>query len=553
MSEEVTTTKYVHPHVRASLIGLKIWFVSIVTVAVLGTLAWILYLNRDAFKGWGWEIALTIQIGWIIGLICLVGFPMITLARYATKANDFEIGEFGTAIRDGVGRTRVYAPMTTNQVKISQNKKKVMVVPEVPTIIELIDTGVIAVGQLAMHMGFEQTKGGLVPLIDAWPGTFAIAGMGRSGKTRRVITIVMQAILGGARIYICDPHAKKKDGLGKILAPLAPWITIVEGPEGIVEISKAFVREMKRRKAEGGDNLQPWIIIYDEWSDLMGDNDISDDDKAIMIEVVEDCSALYAGFNGFAGIIGQKWLNDECGGTTIRRLLHKVFVHRIHPDFASYFLKAKYAKVADDLLVKECFYKVNGGETKKIVTITVPDDAAEWFAGWLEDKQFATLAIQGGAVNRQQLPEHATKMDTVSMVPPTYREAFRSETMSENANWRNTQELTLILPEDLERLNAPVAPPETPESRMKVQELAPETPERVVRQPDDLQTYDEVLAYYSEAHEEVIRAMFDLAKQKGHGNYTRGDLMKHLGWSNYRQRILKLVCDHYRVAMPKGA
>ena len=72
------------------------------------------------------------------------------------------------------------------------------------------------------------------------------------------------------------------------------------------------------------------------------------------------------------------------------------------------------------------------------------------------------------------------------------------------------------------------------------------------KRPDHLQTIDEVLKYFKADHDAIIASYLRVARTKGHDKVLRADIMKDLGWDNYRQRTVKLVCDHYHMAMPKG-
>jgi hypothetical protein len=108
--------------------------------------------------------------------------------------------------------------------------------------------------------------------------------------------------------------------------------------------------------------------------------------------------------------------------------------------------------------------------------------------------------------------------------------------------------------EHLNALNAPLEPSETPESHLKRQTVPSEASEvgEGPKRPDHLQTIDEVLKYFKADHDAIIASYLRVARTKGHDTVLRADIMKDLGWDNYRQRTVKLVCDHYRMAMPKG-
>ncbi len=364
--------------VRRTSQEMVVLFLAAVAMGLLGLIGYGVYLMR----AWLPYLGVAAFLACLAVIACVATWPIIWVVKAAKNLGHTHIGDNGTVINTLFGR-RLYAPMTANAVKVSRVRNKVKIQQEVPTIKELIESGVITVGQMIMHMGFEVGKGGLIPVLDAWPGSFAIPGQGRSGKTRRATSIIFQAIIAGAKVIVCDPHDNKPDGIAKLLAPLDRWITIIRGEENCAAAAAAFLNEMERRVSdqEGGP-WKPWFILIDEWSRLM--IRLGDDDREMLIGLVRDCSTQYAGYNGYAGIIGHIWTEKESGGTVIRRTLHHAFVHRLNAEYARFFLSSKWARRAEELSMRECLYR-EGPVTRQIMTITVPDDSVEWFAGWLEE------------------------------------------------------------------------------------------------------------------------------------------------------------------------
>ncbi len=351
---------------------------SIVTMGLMGLIGYGVYLVR----AWLPYLGIAAFIASLAVILCIAAWPIIWVIRSAKNMGHVHVGEFGTVINTLCGR-RLYAPMTANAVKVSRFRNRVKVQQEVPSIKELIESGVIALNQLIMHMGFEVGKGGLIPVLDNWPGSFAIPGEGRSGKTRRAISIVFQAIIAGAKVIVLDPHDNKPDGIAKLLAPLDRWITIIRGEESCAAAAAGFLNEMERRVSDKtGGPWRPWFILIDEWSRLM--LRLGEDEKNMLIGLVRDCSTQYAGYGGYAGIIGHIWTEEESGGTVIRRTLHHAFVHRLNAEYAKFFLKGKWINRAEELSTRECLYR-EGPVTRQIVSITVPDDSIDWFASWLEE------------------------------------------------------------------------------------------------------------------------------------------------------------------------
>jgi hypothetical protein len=243
-------------------------------------------------------------------------------------------------------------------------------------------------------------------VVSTWPGTHVVAGKGRSGKTRRVIAMIAQALIAGARVIVCDPHATKLDSLAKSLEPLEKYLTIARGENQIVEVTREFLSEMEARVDEPGRPCLPWLIVFDEWSRLMdeGNNKMPEGGRDILIDAAKNCSTQYAGYLGYCCIIGQIWTQQACGGTDIRRSLQSVFVHQLSAEYATFFFRArKWQNRAEELKKRECIYRDTENQVSEILTIGVPDDTASRVAVYLA--QLGMQAIEAPAhANAATLP-----------------------------------------------------------------------------------------------------------------------------------------------------
>lgn len=382
---------HIAPRVRAQVLGVKIWAISLVSIAFLGLVGAGLWTIRDRLPIVGYAALVAVMVL----LACATIFPVVALIKFTFKPSYRDVDAYGGYFTTLWGRILPAPPLASTASKVSTSKARVetKVTPVVPALSELIDTGVIAQGRLEMVMGYDlkDLERGVLTLISgAWPGTHAVAGMGRSGKTRRVIANVAQALIAGARVIVCDPHYTKPDSLTRALEPLEPWLTIARGEREIVEASRMFFDEMEARVSGTSNdildqaNYRPWLIVYDEWARLMTVSKIEDEERAILVATAEGCSKEYAGYNGFCCLISQVWTQESAGSTTIRRSLQSVFCHRISPEYASFFFKArKQQNRADTLKRRECLYKDIDGQVREIVTIGVPDDASVRIAEYM--------------------------------------------------------------------------------------------------------------------------------------------------------------------------
>jgi|SRR5579872_184014 len=363
MSDETKVTVLEHHHVRSTLL----WLGSMATVIILGTVAYALYLVR--------QYIIVVGYVWLISLLVLptiaVVFLVVCLIRYAVKEDYYDIGMYGTRVKSLIGRPALLPPMAQTTATNAARIAKTSVQTAIPTLADLLALGEICYGMTDMILGYLEA--GQVNR-GPWPRTFAVAGKGRSGKTRRVVFMVIQALMSGAHITVCDPHHTKQDSITRELEPLAPWIHFAGTDEEIISAADGFLNEMERRVSTPSD-VTPRLIIFDEWSRLM--TRIDPDDTEKLIEVVTATSQEYAGYGGFACVIGQTWVAEECGGTKIRRALHAVFVHRIDTDYAKYLIKpARWHKQTEQLDTGHCLYQDLDGKIQKLIMPYVEDGAA---------------------------------------------------------------------------------------------------------------------------------------------------------------------------------
>lgn len=379
------------------------------TVLIVAGGGTIIVVGIGIWMVWSWiSVVGFVAIGTaILFLICGAANAVIFTAKNLLQETYYDIGEFGTRVKSLFGPATLLPPIAqttaTNAAKVTKTDVQV----NIPSLFDLLDIGEIHYGMTDMILGYKE--GGQV-IRGPWPRTFAVGGKGRSGKTRRVVFMLIQAIMGGAHITICDPHYNKVDSLTRELEPLSPWLNFAGTDEEIVSAANDFLVEMEGRVNTPmvEDHIyQPRLIVFDEWSRLMTRIDEESTEK--LKEVVTATSQEYAGFNGYACIIGQSWIAEECGGTKIRRALHSVFVHRIDTDYAKFLIKPrKWYSHSEQLATGHCFYQDLEGKIEKLIMPIVQDKAAHRVAEML--KQIAPSR------EPEFLPEHASASTSTSPV-----------------------------------------------------------------------------------------------------------------------------------------
>ncbi len=396
--------------------GCSTWGASIASVVILAVTGVGVWLERAYLP----LVGVVAIAGVVILIITGVAWAVISTIRHATRADFYPIEESGAYLRNALGEVIPLAPMIAAPAKVNKQASKVEITPAIPSLFDLIEAGDIAPGNLEMVMGYAKVqlaKGILQLVIGPWPGTHAVAGRGRSGKTRRVIAEIVQALIAGAHVIVCDPHFTKPDSLARSLEPLEKYLTVARGEEEIVAVSQDFLREMEARVDDPARPCPPRLIVYDEWSRLMDEHNpkMPEGGRDLLIDVAKNCSIQYAGYLGFCCVIGQIWTNDACGGTEVRRSVQSVFVHQLSAEYAAFFFKpAKWRNRAEELKRRECIYRDTDGQVMEVVTIGVPDDTASRAAAYLAS--IGMQAIEGpGAAPR--LPEYQEQSRAMIAAP----------------------------------------------------------------------------------------------------------------------------------------
>jgi hypothetical protein len=258
--------------------------------------------------------------------------------------------------------------------------------PAIPHIIQVLGN-LVQVGQTDLLHGFLVNKknGTIEAVRGELPGTAIIAGKGRSGKTRRIILMVFQALLvfhalgKGYKITVCDPHAEKPDGLLKVLAPFLPWLHTARTNSEIVAVAREHLEELESRLSPGGsrngEGLMPRLLIIDEFPKLMKSS-LSKTEKRIIADAVRKSAVEYQGVFGYVWIIGQEWTEDAIFDTALRKDAQAIFCHQLSAEYASFLfpLETKTQRLVQQIERRECVFKDADNHVLRIMTTTVTDE-----------------------------------------------------------------------------------------------------------------------------------------------------------------------------------
>jgi hypothetical protein len=392
--------------------AVAVWAGLVITVAVLAIVGVAVWTVRAMLPLLGTTIVISLGIVVTVAVVWLVAL----VARFIVQSTPIHIGEFGTILNTW-GRHTMYAPMAPANVRtIREKKNTVRVLPEMPTIAQMLGNE-IADGQKDMLNGFDFSQNLLQAVRSEWPGTAIIAGRGGSGKTRRAILMIYQAIVGRAIVTICDPHATKDDSLAKLMEPFAPWLRIARGEREIVAAAREFNREMENRissvsreRIEG--RWVPRLVVYDEWARLMKTELIDDkEERPILISSVRESSSQYRGYGGYAWIISQEFTQDAIGDTAIRKTAHAIYCHQLSDEYAKFLFPrdSKTTRVIAQLERRDCIMKDKDNHVLKIVTPPVPDIDIPAMVEYLQETIPPVRQVEGTAQPAQVQAMPASK------------------------------------------------------------------------------------------------------------------------------------------------
>src|SRR5271157_293246 len=356
MDNEKITVVHGH-HARIFIL----WSGTLVTIIILGVVGYALFLVKSyiVYVGYVWlvSLAVTPTIAITAGIVWLL--------KYIFHKELDDIGPSGSIVRWMHTVTHIH-PQGTQEYRVRERVEKIKI--EVPTLLALLKEGILGNNDLLLGYHLEG---------DARYGTwddlrsFVIAGKSRSGKTVTMVFYIIQALLGGAKVYVCDPHYNKPTGLLKILEPIKEYLTAARTEDEIVQATQEFRTEMLERKA-GKDCSIPNLIVYDEWSEQL--RELSEEQVDLVTKTVLNCNEAYAGFNGYAMVGGHEWTARESGGkkgASVRRGFHSVICHRLDDEYAKFLLKnasgKKAALKAPSLPKGQAFFQDSEGELDTIV------------------------------------------------------------------------------------------------------------------------------------------------------------------------------------------
>jgi hypothetical protein len=308
--------------------------------------------------------------------------------RYQRRVFASPLAQEGRTLQGNAAQQQPKRRTTRNlalEEQEKQREKSPPVPPTIPHIVQLLDN-LVRVGQTDLLHGFLIKDGAVEAIRGELPGTAIIAGKGRSGKTRRIILMVFQALLvfhalgKGFKITVCDLHAEKPDGLLKVLAPFIPWLSVARTYSEIVAAAREHIEESESRLtpqgSRNGEGLMPRLLIIDEFPKLMRSQILSKAEKRLIADAVRKSAVEYQGIGGYAWIIGQEWTEDAIFDTALRKDAQAIFCHQLSAEYAAFLfpLETRTQRLIQQIERRECVYKDADNHVLRIMTTTVTDE-----------------------------------------------------------------------------------------------------------------------------------------------------------------------------------
>lgn len=366
--EQITVKRHTNSFLR--------WLASVASVIVIVGTLFALYQVKQYAPVVGLIYLIAICLIPVIGLCFLI----VRFIKYLKEVEFRDVGPSGTIMRSTItGRKMEFYPLgiqehaSTKQREQQRQKEEEAI--DVPPMLDLLKEGLIGGNELLL--GFHRdgsTRYGY------WNDlrTFAIGGKSRSGKTVTMIFYIIQALLSGANVWICDPHYNKASGLSNVLKPLTPFMRVARKDHEIIQAVQDFREEMEKRLhideyPELADMpFTPMLLVVDEWTRLVSRCDSAQSEA--IVNTVLACAEEYAGIDGYAMIAGHEWTARESGGkkgASLRRGLHAVIVHRLDEDYAKFLLQGskgkKAAKNAPNLPTGHMLIQDSEGDTDYLI------------------------------------------------------------------------------------------------------------------------------------------------------------------------------------------
>ena len=246
-----------------------------------------------------------------------------------------------------------------------------------PTFAELLASGTIGAGRsLFLGMGADG------PLTGTWKSVYSagIGGLQGSGKTWTAMSLILQALADGTRVFCIDPHDGDLESLGSRLKPVAHLLArpVASDPRDIPRLLAEVRAELSRRASSKSDDRTPVLLVIDEWTALQR-GEMGDEITSTVEAVTQEGRKLAIN----CLLLGQRWSATRSGGGDLRNTLTSAFVHRMRPEDARMLTGLRAEQLPKDMLTLEpgeCYVQTTTGDLVRVKMPRMTDADVGMFA-----------------------------------------------------------------------------------------------------------------------------------------------------------------------------
>ncbi|MGH8929703.1 MAG: helicase HerA domain-containing protein, partial [Egibacteraceae bacterium] len=279
-----------------------------------------------------------------------------------------------------------YAPHTTYAPHDTYSPRKhqsgewveppaaVVSVDKTPTWAELVARGEIGPGR-PLYLGRAPDK----PLTGSWKSVYSagIGGLTGSGKSWTAVSLILQALGEGARVYVIDPHDGDPESLGSRLRPVEHLLARAgrqrpgrhpRGPRGCRTRADAADPRLPGPNPGAGRDRRAHRAPARRAGDVISRviEAVNQEGRKLLLTCL---------------LLGQSWSVRRTGSSDVRGTLTSAFVHRMPGATARQLTNLRAEELPRDtmqLAPGECYVVTTTGEITHVVTprLTLADVTA---------------------------------------------------------------------------------------------------------------------------------------------------------------------------------
>ena len=176
-----------------------------------------------------------------------------------------------------------------------------------------------------IHLGFTANGPRILQFEDV--RSIAVSGVQGFGKTVTLAFLVLQCVLHGFKIVLCDPHANNVEGLANKVRGIGSAIVRSAAGTELLSVFEMVWNELIRRKSSDCSKDAPWLIVLDELPAMIRENRGTNGFEIIdkTLTAVNDEGRKYGMFLA-AG--SQRWKQTTVGKTDLRQSFPTQICHR---------------------------------------------------------------------------------------------------------------------------------------------------------------------------------------------------------------------------------